>query len=847
MSFADDFDSLSGDPEQNGWQERNEGSSPSGATRSGTTLNFPDGVANSSRKCILLAKTEVTAIQKASVTYVAANQADQVPCVYIKVNETIHAGIRAQVGASGTGLIISKVTDMNGATASVTKGSSAVGTTVGFTYTLEIEANGTSYTARLKNSGGTTIATVNWTDTDVTGDTLSSNFTGAHPSGVASSKITVWDNWTNYDHTVTNYTVSFSGANGTPFISNDATAEYPATFTLVRDNHTASVSITDITGEPAGITFPTQTAPGTGNSGGIGIVASGASLGTTTITVHFTDGSIVRTATLDLTIVAPTLGVDVVQGAIAGSSTPTYADLYGDLRGRIATRHGAPNAKSATRITDGSYAAVQPGAGTAYYAPYSAFGDLLPKIINYCGEYGVNTLYAIPWCTSDAATAFSTIAANFDAALDCLLAHGINVVFLKNFYRLDTSTENVGGGGALVSAISGSGTGNIFSITGYTFDNDDIGRIFAINRGVNTWAYGFITAVDTNGATSCTIDFPFETFTPTTSMLARVYTHNGKAAAITEYNTEVAKRAHDSGDAAAKSNGTRNTKVYVYPSINGRDTYLDEREYLNVDLTHRDAQSVGADGHEMTADMFDRLMAYHVLKTYGTVTNNPQTDAIEVDETVQIVPEVTGFASLGWTGGYPGPMVAAATLWEYAVDSGPGNVDTDGTFTADEGDGEAVVSATNLLASELTDTTTITINAADAIPPEIDAAETDTDGLQIAVDFDGTVEYDDPDPAHWAVRQNGVAVTVNDVDFVSNQALLATNQLHAGKTTVVDFLGGANVIQDAAGNDLEAISDVPVTNNSTVYDYVDPDPEDIEGLASLITGGANILSRLPRG
>lgn len=140
----------------------------------------------------------------------------------------------------------------------------------------------------------------------------------------------------------------------------------------------------------------------------------------------------------------------------------------------------------------------------------------------------------------------------------------------------------------------------------------------------------------------------------------------------------------------------------------------------------------------------------------------------------------------------------------------------------------------------------VNVTASDEIDPEIEDAATDTAGTQITLTPSETVTYDSPNVAHWAVRQNGVAVEVTDVDFASNEIVL-TVEVFGGKTTVVDFVGGADTIEDTAGNDLADFADMAVTNNSTVFDYLDPDPNDIEALASLVTGGANILSRLPRG
>lgn len=140
--------------------------------------------------------------------------------------------------------------------------------------------------------------------------------------------------------------------------------------------------------------------------------------------------------------------------------------------------------------------------------------------------------------------------------------------------------------------------------------------------------------------------------------------------------------------------------------------------------------------------------------------------------------------------------------------------------------------------------------SSDATAPTLATATVQASGLTTILTLSETCTYASPAAGHWALTIGGSPVAVSGAAFGSNQITLTHAQIYTGQSGTVAFTEAANRIEDTAGNDMVTQTIAISANNSAVPDpnvTTNPDPTGIEGLASLLTRGGNILSRLPRG
>lgn len=194
---------------------------------------------------------------------------------------------------------------------------------------------------------------------------------------------------------------------------------------------------------------------------------------------------------------------------------------------------------------------------------------------------------------------------------------------------------------------------------------------------------------------------------------------------------------------------------------------------------------------------------------------------------VTIALDENGNVGSGGSGGFSLVMSGGTTPLTYASGDGtsslvfnPGRTigaGETGTLTYVQPDDGIEDDSTNDLASFSGQAVTNN-SAADVTAPTIDAAAVLAAGATIAVGWAEAVSegasYDNGD---WTVTASGGAVTVSSVagDGTASWTLTLSRPLLSGETVTLGWVGTANGMEDAAGNDVAAFSDEPVTNNST--------------------------------
>ena len=113
----------------------------------------------------------------------------------------------------------------------------------------------------------------------------------------------------------------------------------------------------------------------------------------------------------------------------------------------------------------------------------------------------------------------------------------------------------------------------------------------------------------------------------------------------------------------------------------------------------------------------------------------------------------------------------------------------------------------------------VTFGAGDTTPPTVASASIGTDGTTVTVNFSETVVttgYDNGD-FDLDCTSAGNGISLNSISGSgSSRTLTAATTINSGDTCNLDYTGGADEIEDTAGNDLATFSDTAVTNNSTI-------------------------------
>ena len=112
---------------------------------------------------------------------------------------------------------------------------------------------------------------------------------------------------------------------------------------------------------------------------------------------------------------------------------------------------------------------------------------------------------------------------------------------------------------------------------------------------------------------------------------------------------------------------------------------------------------------------------------------------------------------------------------------------------------------------------------ADTAAPELESAVVPASGDELVLTFDEDLDIsatDLPAASAFTVEADGVEVTVDGVsaDMHDTLMLSLSRSIFTGQTVTVSYAvpGTGKVIEDAQGNDAEAFTDQPVTNDSTV-------------------------------
>lgn len=309
-------------------------------------------------------------------------------------------------------------------------------------------------------------------------------------------------------------------------------------------------------------------------------------------------------------------------------------------------------------------------------------------------------------------------------------------------------------------------------------------------------------------------------------------------AARTAFNTDVLTNTTNlTGRLYSKDSGAN----YDYVLDIAANTNIGEAgDYSNTTYYHTDGIHPNNGGHaEIAADV---KVALEYL--YALSSGEPEVTAVSVaDANCQAGDTVTLAATVTVTGG-----ASQAVTW--TVFSGNGSINpTTGVFDSAGmvAGNTSVVRARSVYDPYWFDDATVTIVA--DVAPTITGAATNAAGTQTTVTPSEDVLYPSPLPAHWSLTADGSPVAISAVELTNGEIILTHTQVYDTDTLLLAYLGGANVIEDTTGNDLAAVSNIAVTNNSTEPEPVAStrDPLGIERLGGLVTGGGNILSRLPRG
>jgi hypothetical protein len=110
----------------------------------------------------------------------------------------------------------------------------------------------------------------------------------------------------------------------------------------------------------------------------------------------------------------------------------------------------------------------------------------------------------------------------------------------------------------------------------------------------------------------------------------------------------------------------------------------------------------------------------------------------------------------------------------------------------------------------------------DSTPPEVSNTTVGTDGETVTINFSETVVttgYDNGD-FDLDCTNSGADIDLNSISGSGSQrTFTAASTIYKDDTCTIDYTGGADEIEDAAGNDLAQFSDAAVTNNSLQLKY----------------------------
>ena len=109
-------------------------------------------------------------------------------------------------------------------------------------------------------------------------------------------------------------------------------------------------------------------------------------------------------------------------------------------------------------------------------------------------------------------------------------------------------------------------------------------------------------------------------------------------------------------------------------------------------------------------------------------------------------------------------------------------------------------------------------NTEDTTAPEISTVALGTNGTTVTIGFSETVVTTASDDGDFNLdcATSGTNIAINSISGSGNsRTFTAASTVHRGDTCNCDYTGAANEIEDAAGNDLAAVNDKAVTNNST--------------------------------